>query len=61
MATQTKRFTIKRLRKEYDGKERWVPIGTCIVNLADGSGSVYLNHQDEVWRLFEAQEAERQP
>lgn len=47
-----RQHTIKRLRKQYDGTERWVPIGTCVVNLTDGSGTVYLNHQDEIWQLF---------
>lgn len=47
----TKEYSIKRLRKEYNNKERWVPIGTVVVN-DDGTGSVYLNHQDEIWRIF---------
>ena len=48
-------LVIKRQRKQFDGQRRWVPIGTVVVNLSDHTGSVYLNHQDEIWRLFPRQ------
>jgi hypothetical protein len=62
MATGTptvRTFTIKRLRREYNGSERWVPIGTVVVS-TDGTGTAYLNHQDEIWRLYEYVERKKE-
>lgn len=51
-ASNVRIYTIKRLRTEYQGRTRWVPIGSVAVN-DNGTGTVYLNHQDEIWQLFE--------
>lgn len=46
-------FSIKRLRKDqFSGEETWRKIGTVVIG-DDGSGSVYLHHIDETYRLYE--------
>ena len=59
MATIT--LVIKRQRTEYTGAKRWVSIGTATINTTAHTGSVYLNHQDEVWRLFPRKADRPQP
>lgn len=45
-------MNLKRMKKEYDGTERWVKIGAVTVNTDTQEGSVYINHIDEIWKLF---------
>jgi hypothetical protein len=57
----SKTYVIKRLRKQYTGREDWRPIGTVVVSDDGKTGSVYLNHLDETWRLFEVKKEEEEP
>lgn len=45
-------FDVKRIRKGYLGRERWVTIGTCIIAENDNSGTLYLHQLDEDLKLY---------
>lgn len=53
-ANRRTHYTIKRLRQpkaETRSAARWVPIGSVTIN-EDGTGTMYLNHSDEIWKLW---------